>query len=149
MWATCVGGVGVGAIALGSARGCVSDGAQMHASGRGMGLEVRVPLGLSFGLVRRAEWLPLRRVVVLVSAVRRVWLRKVFSVRTSGTYVVLSCHRFLLHCVTLFPTFTCFQGVFGVFRYCPSFVRDSRSLLERRYDPKEASRLSAGRCYAI
>ena len=42
-----VGGVGVGAIALGSARGCVSDGAQMHASGRGMGLVVRVPLGLS------------------------------------------------------------------------------------------------------
>ena len=42
-----VGGVGVGAIALGSARGCVSDGAQMHASGRGMGLVARVPLGLS------------------------------------------------------------------------------------------------------
>ena len=32
--------------------------------------------------MKRAEWLPLRRVVVLVSAVRRVWLRKVFSVRT-------------------------------------------------------------------
>ena len=43
-----VGGAGVGAIALGSARGCVSDGAQMHASGRGMGVVVRVPLGLSY-----------------------------------------------------------------------------------------------------
>ena len=46
MWATRVGGAGVGAIALGSARGCVSDGAQMHASGRGMGVVVRVPLYL-------------------------------------------------------------------------------------------------------
>ena len=47
MWATRVGGTGVGAIALGSARGCASEGAQMHASGCGMGLVVRVPLGLS------------------------------------------------------------------------------------------------------
>ena len=102
-WAARAGGAGVSVIAIGSARGCALGGTRMHASGRGMGLEVRVPLGLSFGLVRRAEWLPLRRVVVLVSAVRRVWLRKVFSVRTSGTYVVLSCHRFLfIHCVTLF-----------------------------------------------
>ena len=48
MWATRVGGAGVGAIALGSARSCVSDGAQMHASGRGMGVVVRLPLGLSY-----------------------------------------------------------------------------------------------------
>ena len=36
MWATRVGGTGVGAIALGSARGCASEGAQMHASGCGI-----------------------------------------------------------------------------------------------------------------
>ena len=47
VWATRVGGAGVGAIVLGSARGCASEGARMHASGRGMGLVVRVPLGLS------------------------------------------------------------------------------------------------------
>ena len=47
MWATRVGGAGVGAIALGSARGWASEGAQMHASGCGMGLVVRVPLDLS------------------------------------------------------------------------------------------------------
>ena len=74
----------------------------MHASGRGMGLEVRVPLGLSFGLVRRAEWLPLRRVVVLVSAVHiKIWSKRVFSVGTSGTYVVPTCHSFLSHYVTV------------------------------------------------
>ena len=39
---------GVDAITLGSARGCCApEGAQMHASGCGMGLVVRVPLGLS------------------------------------------------------------------------------------------------------
>ena len=48
MWAARVGGAVGGAIALGSARGCASEGARMHASGPGMGLVVRVPLGLSY-----------------------------------------------------------------------------------------------------
>ena len=36
MWATRVDGAVVGAIALGSARCCASEGARMHASGRGI-----------------------------------------------------------------------------------------------------------------
>ena len=91
-----MGGAGVGAIALGSARGCVSDGAQMHASGRGMGVVVRVPLYLlGVGLLRRAEWLPLRRVVVQVPAVQKAWSKKVFSVGTSGLYAWTLCNLFI------------------------------------------------------
>ena len=45
---TLVGGAGLSAIARGAARGYASGGAQMHASGRGMGFVVRVPLGLSY-----------------------------------------------------------------------------------------------------
>ena len=48
-WAARAGGAGVSVIALGSARGCASGGTRVHASGRGMGLVMRVPLGLSYG----------------------------------------------------------------------------------------------------
>ena len=56
MWATRVGGAaaGVYAIALGSARGCCApEEAQMHASGCGVGLVVRVRA--SVGLRCRAS----------------------------------------------------------------------------------------------
>ena len=47
-WAARADGAGVSVTALGSGRGCASGGARVHASGRGMGLVMRVPLGLSY-----------------------------------------------------------------------------------------------------
>ena len=101
LWATRVGGTGVGAIALGSARSCASEGAQMHASGCGIrhGLSGEGASGVwvsAIGLVRRAERLSLRRVVVLVSAVQKAWSKEVFLVGSSGLCAWTVCNIFYL-----------------------------------------------------
>ena len=85
--------------------------------------------------------------MVLASAVRRVWLKKVFSVCTSGIYVLSSCHHFstTLHHILL--TFLCLAVHSLIYQYCPSFVRRSSGipvhLPKGGYDPKEASRRMA------
>ena len=76
--------------------------------------------------------------MVLASAVRRVWLRKVFSVRTSGASVRSNCHLFLLHCITFFPTFICLSVIV---RCCPvlSVVRPGFQVTPRKEVRPEGS----------
>ena len=119
----------------------------MHASVRGMGLVVRVPLplGLScWARVRRAEWLPLRRVVVLVSAVQKAWSKEVFLVGSGGLCAWTSCNIFLITLHQILFTFLCLTVHSYVYQYRPSFVRRSSGTSARLprggYDPEEASR---------
>ena len=82
--------------------------------------------------------------MVLASAVRRVWLKKVFSVCTSGIYVLSSCHHFSTTLHHILFTFHHLTVHSFVYRYCPLFVRLLSGipvhLPKGGYDPKEASR---------
>ena len=85
--------------------------------------------------------------MVLASAVRRVWLKKVFSVRTSGTSVASTCHHFSITLHLFLFTFLCLAIRSLIYQYCPLLVRRSSGipshLPKGGYDPKEASRRTA------
>ena len=85
--------------------------------------------------------------MVLVSAVRRGWLKKVFSVRTSGTSVASTCHHFSITLHLFLFTFRCLAIRSLIYQYCPLLVRRSSGipvhLPKGGYDPKEASRHTA------
>ena len=78
--------------------------------------------------------------MVLVSAVRRGWLKKVFSVRTSGTSVASTCHHCFYYITSLSIHIPLFSNTFPYLSVLsvvgPSFVRNSSSPPKGRVRPE-------------